>query len=123
MELDINLCVGLLGIVVALLSREVSVNCRYVRMSYIRDRTAFSVTGKGLAMCGVGYDLASLSIAKYAATNPKTIARNKRKQEGELRQERCGKTSSDCEKNTSSAMDIVVNKGESGSVGDNDIDA
>lgn len=34
-------------------------------------------------MCGVGYDLESLSIAKFAPTNPKTIARNKRRRERE----------------------------------------
>jgi hypothetical protein len=45
------------------------------------------VPGTGLAMCGVGYDTASLSVAKHAAVNPKTIERNKRRRERESLQQ------------------------------------
>ena len=40
-----------------------------------RDRSSMAITGEGLAMAGVGYDLQSLSIPKFATTttNPKKL--------------------------------------------------
>lgn len=47
----------------------------------IRERAAFPAPAAGLCMTGVGYDLEDLSKSKFLPTNPKTIARNKRKKE------------------------------------------
>jgi hypothetical protein len=40
-----------------------------------RDRSSMAITGEGLAMAGVGYDLQSLSIPKFGTTttNPKKL--------------------------------------------------
>lgn len=40
-----------------------------------RDRSSMAITGEGLAMAGVGYDLPSLSVPKFGTTttNPKKL--------------------------------------------------
>jgi hypothetical protein len=53
-----------------------------------RERAAFPAPAAGLCMTGVGYDLEDLSKSKFLPTNPKTIARNKRKKEEKEEQER-----------------------------------
>ena len=40
----------------------------YLRVTLRRDRSSMAITGEGLAMAGVGYDLHSLSIPKFGVT-------------------------------------------------------
>lgn len=56
--------------------------------SLCRERSSLAITGEGLAMAGVGYDLASLSVPKFGTTttNPKKL---KRKAEKRARAEEC----------------------------------
>ena len=46
-----------------------------------RDRSSLAITGEGLAMAGVGYDLQSLAIPKFGTTttNPKKLKKKAEK--------------------------------------------
>jgi hypothetical protein len=69
----------------------------------LRERAAFPAPAAGLCMTGVGYDLEDLSKSKFLPTNPKTIARNKRKKEEKERLLR--------ESTTNSLPEMVVVEG------------
>jgi len=53
-----------------------------------RDRASYSLSGVGLCLCGVGYDINDLSIDRFIATNPKKIRKNQMKKEREKERER-----------------------------------